>query len=124
MRRDSRWIAKSSGGAKEQLITQPDTIETGRTYDLKVEVRGSAVRLFVDGALWGSFVDNRAPEPFAHVVTQDDSTGELLVKVVNVQDVPAATTIDLVADIGWDGKRSRLLVPLFDKDVAEVYEIK
>jgi alpha-L-arabinofuranosidase len=88
-------VEKISGGAKEQLITKPDTIETGRAYNLKVEVRGSAVRLFVDGALWGSFVDNRAPEPFAQVVTQDDGTGELLVKVVNVQDVPAVTTIDL-----------------------------
>lgn len=88
-------VEKISGGAKEQLITRPDTIETGRMYDLKVEVRGSAVRLFVDGALWGSFVDNRSPEPFAHVVTQDDGTGELLVKVVNAQDAPAVTTIDL-----------------------------
>jgi alpha-L-arabinofuranosidase len=88
-------VEKISGGAKEQLITQPDTIETGRTYDLKVEVRGSQVRLFVDGRLWGSFTDNQATDPFAQVVTQDDATGELIVKVVNAQDNPAETTIDL-----------------------------
>jgi alpha-L-arabinofuranosidase len=88
-------VEKISGGAKEQLITQPDTIETGRTYDLKVEVRGSQVRLFVDGRLWGSFTDNQATDPFAQVVTQDDATGELIVKVVNAQDAPAETTVDL-----------------------------
>jgi hypothetical protein len=37
---------------------------------------------------------------------------------------PALVGIQSPADIGWDGKRSRLLVPVFDKDVVEVYEIK
>lgn len=34
------------------------------------------------------------------------------------------TSLDSPADIGWDGKRSRLLVPVFDKDVVEVYEVE
>jgi alpha-L-arabinofuranosidase len=34
-------------------------------------------------------------EPFAQVVTRDDATGELIVKVVNAQDTPAVTTVDL-----------------------------
>ena len=33
--------------------------------------------------------------PFAQVVTQDDATGELIVKVVNAQDAPAVTKVDL-----------------------------
>lgn len=37
---------------------------------------------------------------------------------------PALVGIESPADIGWDAKRSRLLVPLFDKDVVEVFEIK
>jgi sugar lactone lactonase YvrE len=37
---------------------------------------------------------------------------------------PALVGIESPADIGWDGKRSRLLVPVFNQDVVEVYEIK
>ena len=88
-------IEKATNGAKEQLITKPNTITTGRTYDLKIQVRGTKVTLYVDGQEWGSFDDNRVPEPFAQVVTQDDRTGELIVKVVNAKDTPAVTKIDL-----------------------------
>ena len=35
------------------------------------------------------------PEPFAQVVTRDNRTGELIVKVVNAQDTPALTKINL-----------------------------
>jgi alpha-L-arabinofuranosidase len=88
-------VEKMTGGAKEQLLTRPDSVETGRTYNLKISVRGTTAQLFVDGELWGSVADNRATEPFAQVVTQDDATGELLVKVVNAQSTPAVTAIDL-----------------------------
>jgi alpha-L-arabinofuranosidase len=86
-------VEKISGGAKEQLITRSSTVEAGRAYALKVEVRGSQVRLFVDGELWGGFTDNQATSPFAHVVTS--TSDELIVKVVNAQASPAETTIDL-----------------------------
>jgi alpha-L-arabinofuranosidase len=53
------------------------------------------VTLFLDGQEWGSFADDRTIQPFAQVVTQDDASGDLIVKVVNVQDTPAVTKIDL-----------------------------
>jgi alpha-L-arabinofuranosidase len=34
-------------------------------------------------------------EPFAQVVTEDTKRGEIIVKVVNAQDTPALTKIDL-----------------------------
>ena len=34
-------------------------------------------------------------EPFAHVITEDRRAGELIVKVVNAQDEPALTRVDL-----------------------------
>ena len=51
--------------------------------------------LLLDGVEWGSFDDNSVNEPFAQVVTQDNRTGELIVKVVNAQDTPALTKVDL-----------------------------
>nr|MDT0656772.1 alpha-L-arabinofuranosidase C-terminal domain-containing protein [Micromonospora sp. DSM 115978] len=88
-------IQKGQGGAKEIVIAKPNRIETGVTYDIRIEVRGSQVRLFLDGELWDSFNDNKVIEPFAHVITEDERRGELIVKVVNAQDTPAVTRIDL-----------------------------
>nr|WP_296068480.1 alpha-L-arabinofuranosidase C-terminal domain-containing protein [uncultured Actinoplanes sp.] len=89
-------VEKASGGAgKEQLLTKPNTINTGQTYDVKIQVRGTKVTLLLDGQEWAAFDDNRVIEPFAQVVTHDDRTGELIVKVVNAHDTPAVTKVDL-----------------------------
>ncbi|OKK03671.1 alpha-N-arabinofuranosidase [Streptomyces sp. CB03234] len=86
-------VEKSVDGGKETLVDNGTTIETGRTYDLRVTVRGRQVTLYLDGEVWGSFTDDKAAEPFRQVVTRDK--GDLVVKVVNAQATPARTRIDL-----------------------------
>ncbi|MGW7411075.1 alpha-L-arabinofuranosidase C-terminal domain-containing protein [Streptomyces sp. NPDC054863] len=88
-------VEKSDGGAKQTMAEQPTTIETGRTYDVKVQVRGREVVLFLDGKEWDRFTDDKAAEPFRQVVSRDAATGELIVKVVNAQAAPARTAVDL-----------------------------
>ncbi|MFI6820322.1 alpha-L-arabinofuranosidase C-terminal domain-containing protein [Micromonospora sp. NPDC050187] len=88
-------VEKATNGAKETLLAKPNTVATGTTYDVRVQVRGTRVTLFLDGREWGSFTDDRVTRPFAQVVTRDDATGELIVKVVNAQDRAAVTRIDL-----------------------------
>ncbi|GIF24065.1 alpha-L-arabinofuranosidase [Actinoplanes tereljensis] len=87
--------ASGSADAKEQILTRPDSVVTGQTYNLKIQVRGTKVTLFKDGVEWGGFDDNKVSEPFAQVVTHDNRTGELIVKVVNAQDKAALTKVDL-----------------------------
>ncbi|MFF5504632.1 alpha-L-arabinofuranosidase C-terminal domain-containing protein [Streptomyces roseolus] len=86
-------VEKAVGGGKQTLLEQPTTIETGRTYDIRVQVRGRQVTLYLDGQRWGSFTDDKAAEPFRQVVTRDK--GDLIVKVVNAQASAARTSIDL-----------------------------
>jgi alpha-L-arabinofuranosidase len=88
-------VEKGITSAKEQILTKPNTVTTGKTYDLKIQVRGTKVTLILDGVEWGSFDDNAVTEPFAQVVTEDTKRGEIIVKVVNAQDTPAVTKIDL-----------------------------
>jgi alpha-L-arabinofuranosidase len=88
-------VEKATGGAKETLLSKANTITTGQTYDIKVQVRGTKVTLLLDGQEWGSFDDGQVTEPFAQVVTRDDRTGELIVKIVNAQDTAALTKVDL-----------------------------
>jgi alpha-L-arabinofuranosidase len=90
-------VEKAEGGGKSTLISNGTTVGTGREYDLRVEVRGRTVTLFLDGQQWGRFTDNTAVEPFRQVVTRDTRTGELVVKVVNAQDDAARATVDLGA---------------------------
>ncbi|MEV6300099.1 alpha-L-arabinofuranosidase C-terminal domain-containing protein [Actinoplanes sp. NPDC051861] len=88
-------IEKGITSAKEQLLTKPNSVVTGQTYDLRIQVRGTKVTLFLDGVEWGGFDDNKVSEPFAQVVTEDARSGELIVKVVNAQDKAAVTRVDL-----------------------------
>ncbi|HSX96418.1 MAG TPA: alpha-L-arabinofuranosidase C-terminal domain-containing protein, partial [Streptomyces sp.] len=88
-------VEQAVDGGKSSLISKPGTIETGRTYDVEVKVRGRQVTLLLDGKEWGSFTDDKPAEPFRQVVTRDAETGELIVKVVNAQSAAARTAIDL-----------------------------
>ncbi len=88
-------VEKADGGGKATLVADGTTIETGREYDLRVQVRGRTVTLFLDGQKWGEFTDSQKVEPFRQVVTRDTATGELIVKVVNAQADAARTTVDL-----------------------------
>ncbi|MFD9251466.1 alpha-L-arabinofuranosidase C-terminal domain-containing protein [Streptomyces bottropensis] len=88
-------VEQAVDGGKSSLISKPGTIETGRTYDVEVKVRGRQVTLLLDGKEWGSFTDDKPAEPFRQVVTRDAKTGELIVKVVNAQSTAARTAIDL-----------------------------
>ena len=88
-------IQRGTGNSKEIVISKPNTITTGTTYDIKVEVRGTLVNLYLNGELWGNFTENKVTKPFAQVVTADKATGDVIVKVVNAQDTPAVTKIDL-----------------------------
>jgi alpha-L-arabinofuranosidase len=88
-------VEQAVDGGKSSLISKPGSIETGRTYDIEVKVRGRQVTLHLDGQEWGRFTDDRPAEPFRQVVTRDGRTGDLIVKVVNVQAAAARTAIDL-----------------------------
>ncbi|QEV21217.1 alpha-L-arabinofuranosidase C-terminal domain-containing protein [Streptomyces alboniger] len=88
-------VEKTTGGAKQTVIQDSTRIEAGRAYDLRVEVRGRQVTLYLDGEKWGSFADDRTAEPFRQVVTRDKASGDLIVKVVNAQAAPARTLVDL-----------------------------
>ncbi|MFG2891033.1 alpha-L-arabinofuranosidase C-terminal domain-containing protein [Streptomyces sp. NPDC048248] len=87
-------VEKTVNGAKQTVVQDGTTVETGRIYDLRVEVRGRQVTLYLDGKKWGGFTDKVA-EPFRQVVTRDKATGDLVLKVVNDQATTARTKIDL-----------------------------
>jgi len=88
-------VEKAGNGAKSTLINHDTVIETGRTYDLKIEVDGRNITGYVDGAQAFTVEDKEAIEPLYQVVTRDEETGEVTLKVVNAQDQSVTTDIEL-----------------------------
>ena len=72
----------------------PGKIETGRWYDVKVELKGASVRCYLDGQLVHEVTGKNMPGLYA-VASRADATGEIILKTVNASDAPLATAIAL-----------------------------
>jgi alpha-L-arabinofuranosidase len=75
----------------------PGSIETGRWYDIKIEVNGQGIRCFLDGKLIHDVVDDSKPTPQAFVSScvRDSKSGELILKLVNVSPFMVQSRINL-----------------------------
>jgi alpha-L-arabinofuranosidase len=70
----------------------PGTVETGRWYDVRVEVRDRTVRGYLDGVLVSEVTFPRVDTVLA-IAGRDDRTGEVVIKTINTSDEPADMTI-------------------------------
>jgi alpha-L-arabinofuranosidase len=88
-------IEKSVGGSKSLVGRgRPGQVETGRWYDLRVEVEGSRIRCYMDGTLIHDVREEALPTLFASA-SREGSNGDLIVKVVNAGSTDRRVTIDL-----------------------------
>ncbi|MEV8181237.1 alpha-L-arabinofuranosidase C-terminal domain-containing protein [Specibacter sp. NPDC078692] len=85
-------VEKATGGTKTNVLEKNTRIVTGQSYDIKVEVTGRTANLYLDGELWGT-INEEAVDPVYQVVTQDDATGDTVVKVVNA--APYSAKVDV-----------------------------
>ncbi|MFZ4506159.1 MAG: alpha-L-arabinofuranosidase C-terminal domain-containing protein [Fimbriimonas sp.] len=69
-------------GADVEGPRLPGRVETGRWYDLRVEVSGPNVRCYLDGVFVQSMTNTPQKSVYS-VVGKDDKTGELILKLVN-----------------------------------------
>jgi alpha-L-arabinofuranosidase len=80
----------------ETLDTKPGHIETGRWYDIKVEVQGIRLRCWLDGNLVHEILRPRqATHRLYASATRDGKTGDLILKVMNAVADPVKTQIRL-----------------------------
>ena len=80
-------MEKAENGAKSELgNAATNTVQTGRWYDVKIEVEGRAIRCYLDGALVCQATDGPGPQPdpiYANA-TSVPATGEVFLHIVNV----------------------------------------
>mgnify|MGYP001248597341 CR=1 FL=1 len=72
----------------------PGSIETGRWYDIRIELQGQNIKCYLDGKLIHDVTRKPAPTLFA-VAGRDNATGETILKVVNASGRPLEAAIDL-----------------------------
>ncbi len=79
-------IERISGGGKSQIATKPGKIETGRWYDITLQMAGDTLKCWLDKDLVFDTVlkGDVLPGIFSSA-TIDEASGELIVKVVNTQ---------------------------------------
>jgi len=84
----------TSGGKSQIGRHVPGGIETGRWYDVKVEVKGQNIRCYLDGKL---VYDVRYPKikPLYASATRATSSNEVILKLVNVSDKDIVSSINL-----------------------------
>jgi alpha-L-arabinofuranosidase len=71
----------------------PGRIETGRWYDIRVELQGTSIKAYLDGNMIHDV--NRAATVLFAVAGRDKQTGETILKVVNSSLQAVETAIDL-----------------------------
>lgn len=93
----STWLQRVDDGVPDDLSERlPQGVETGRRYELRVEVDGLRVRCYRDGALLHDIEDVRPhPEVFAVSAVRDSAAGDVIVKIANSTPEPAQVRLRL-----------------------------
>lgn len=88
-------IEKCVAGRKS-MIGEPrnGSVETGRWYDIRIELSGPRIRCYLDNELVQT-AEETTPPDFAAVAGRVDKTGEIIVKVVNGAETDREIAIDL-----------------------------
>lgn len=100
---DKYWWNLGGWGNQEHAIEfnrnavgphAPGGIDMNRWYDIKIELNGSRIRCHLDGRLIHDVTAAPAQNLFA-TAGRDDSTGDLIVKVINMSQEPATASVKL-----------------------------
>jgi alpha-L-arabinofuranosidase len=100
---DKYWWNVGGWGNREHAIEfnqtevgphVPGSVETGRWYDLKLQINGSRIQCFLDRQL---IHDALAPESdrFFALAGRDGRSGELVLKAINVSRTPVSGQVNL-----------------------------
>jgi alpha-L-arabinofuranosidase len=74
----------------------PGQIEPGKWYDIKIVIKGSSVKGYLDGKLLQEVGDERSGvKSLCASASRDDKSGDIILKLVNADNNPVVTTIDL-----------------------------
>ncbi|WP_295128676.1 alpha-L-arabinofuranosidase C-terminal domain-containing protein [uncultured Chitinophaga sp.] len=83
----------------------PKPIETGRWYDITLEVGKDKVDCYLDGKLLMSYSE---PQKFMSIAGRDEQSGDIIVKMVNAYASQMTVNLDLKGITGIEAKAHQL----------------
>ena len=94
---NTRSVLERANGSRQGEVAAKENVSlvTGQTYDIRVEVDGRTIRLFLDDELHLEYTEPAPAQTLHHVVTRDVEAGELVVKVVNASAAVASTDVTI-----------------------------
>ena len=89
-------IEQVGSGGKMQTATKRGRVETGRWYDVTLQVAGDSVKAWLDDDLvFDTVLKHDTSKGVFSSATIDETTGELIVKVVNSGDMGTTAQLNL-----------------------------
>jgi alpha-L-arabinofuranosidase len=89
----------ADGSAAPDIVgdTSPFTVETNKWYDNRIDLQGLQIKCYVNDKLIVSAIDTPMPpaDPLFAAASRVDSTGEVILKVVNTVSVPQQIQINI-----------------------------
>ena len=96
-------LQRAQNGSKTDAIpgTVTDfTVETGRTYQIKIVVDGTVIRGYIDGEMQFEYETATKANAEAYQVVSTDASGDIIIKLVNVTGSDRTFAIDIAgADV-------------------------
>jgi alpha-L-arabinofuranosidase len=77
----------------------PGKIETGRWYDIRIELAGNCIRCFLDGKLIHDVERQSKLSSLYAVAGKKNNTGEIILKVVNAASESQETQIQMIGNV-------------------------
>jgi len=123
------WLNLGGWGNTDHAIEHPDTparriggvIETGKWYDIRIDVNGDTVKCFLDGKeIFTQKIQQYSS--FAAVAGVDQKTGETILKFVNSEREPITLTIDTGASKSVTLKGSAVTLSGSDQSLENTFE--
>lgn len=92
---NTRSVLERANNARQGEVAALENVSltTGQEYDIRIEVEGRTIRLYLDDELHLEYTEPTPSSTLHHVVTRDVDSDELIVKVVNSADAAAVTDI-------------------------------
>ena len=112
-----RWDLGGYGNSVHQMeigvISKsiPATIESGRWYDVRIEIKGTSVKGYLDGKLVQAVLDSSENvSSLAVSAVHDDRSGDLILKVVNAHSAAVTARIDLISASPLSGSGTAIVL--------------
>ena len=126
-------LQKIESGVKtgQILKTLKDfTVETGKTYHLKVEVSGTKVKCYVNDELYVDYDTASYAEAESYQVVSSDEN-DLIIKLINVTEEARTFAVDISGNISGSAKAYQLsgeslddINSIEDENIIEIKEIE